>query len=221
MPRYKFVYSVETPLRAGEDVEFTHGGFTVNLGLSHPLDAERIPASTIAEGGNWVEANAVAMEEGFGPVLDALSLHRKAPAMVQDLVSVVKAETGTLRRAILIESRRENHPVNIDGLTVREVQEALNTDRLNRPAHRWLRYSYRAMPVLEQFVFAWLAFENRCGSKPFARQCPQCQKNLEPFRSMDRDEAFRILRLRERELTREEFNQSFRGWCRPARRPNA
>jgi hypothetical protein len=163
MPRYKISYSIETPLRAMEDVPFTHGDFAVHLGLAHPLDAEHIPASIIVEGRNWVDANAIAMEDGFGPVLDALSVHRKALAMLQDMRSVVKAEAGTLRRAILIESHKELHPVHIDGFAIREVQSALDTNTVSRPALRWLRYSYRAIPVLERFVFAWLAFENRSG----------------------------------------------------------
>jgi hypothetical protein len=75
-----FSYSIETPLRATEDVTFTHGSFTVQLGLFHPLDAEHIPASIVVEGRNWVEANAIGMEDGFGPVLDALSLHRNTIA---------------------------------------------------------------------------------------------------------------------------------------------
>jgi hypothetical protein len=120
--------------------------------------------------------------------------------MVQDLRSVVKAETGILRRAILIESHKELHPVHIDGLTIREVQGALDADRVNCPALRWLRYSYRAVPVLERFVFAWLAFENRCGTTAFVRPCPHCHKDLEPFPSIDHDEAFRILRSRESQL---------------------
>lgn len=212
MPRYKFTYAVETPLRATEDVTFTHGNFQVRLGFSRPIDAEHIPASTIAEGANWMEANAVAMEDGFGPVLDALSLHRKAPAMVQDFQSVVKAETGPLRRAIVIESHKETHPVHIDGLTVREVQSALDANAVSRPALRWLRYSYRAIPVLERFVFAWLAYENRCGATRVARPCPHCQKDLPAFRSVDRDEAFRIIGAREPELARPAFDASFRDW---------
>ncbi len=206
MPRYKFTYAVETPLRTAEDVTFTHGNFPVELGFSRPIDAEHIPASTVAEGANWWEANAMAMEDGFGPVLDALSLHRKAPTMVQDLQSVVKAETGTLRRAIVIESHKETHPVPIDGLTVREVQSALDAGTVSRPALRWLRYSYRAIPVLERFVFAWLAYENRCGATRGARPCPHCQKDLPMFPSVDRDEAFRILAAREPELARPAFD---------------
>ncbi len=212
MPRYKFTYSVETPLRATEDVPFTHGNFQVHLGFSRPIDAEHVPASTIAEGGNWMEANAVAMEDGFGPVLDALSLHRKAPAMVQDLISVVRAETSGLRRAIVIESHQETHPVLIDGFTVREVQSALDANAVSRPTLRWLRYSYRAIPVLERFVFAWLAYENRCGATRVARPCPHCQKDLPAFPSVDRDEAFRILVAREPELARPAFDASFREW---------
>jgi hypothetical protein len=212
MPRYKFTYTVETPLRATEDIIFTHGDFPVDLGFSRPLDAEHIPASTIAEGANWTEANAIAMEDAFGPVLDALSLHRKAPAMLQDLRSVVKAEIGTQRRAIVIESHKETHPVHIDGLTVREVQRALDAGTVSRPALRWLRYSYRAIPVLERFVFAWLAYENRCGATRVARPCPHCQKDLPAFPSVDRDEAFRILAAREPELARPAFDASFREW---------
>lgn len=212
MPRYKISYSIETPLRATEDVPFTHGDFTVNLGLAHPLDAEHIPASIIVEGRNWVEANTNAMEDGFGPVLDALSFHRKAPAMVQDLRSVLKAETGTLRRAIEIESHKEVHPVHIDGLAVREVQNALDANAVDRPALRWLRYSYRAIPVLERFVFAWLAYENRCGTTRVTRSCPHCHQDLEPFPSVDREEAFRILQEREPQLPRAVFNASFREW---------
>jgi hypothetical protein len=203
---------VETPLRAAEDVTFTHGTFSVDLGFSRPIDDEHITASTLAEGANWMEANAVAMEDGFGPVLDALSLHRKAPAMVQDLISVVKAETGTLRRAIVIESHKETYPVHVDGLAVREVQSALDANTVSRPALRWLRYSYRAIPVLERFVFAWLAYENRCGATRVARPCPHCQKDLPAFPSVDRDEAFRIVQAREPQLPRADFDASFREW---------
>jgi len=212
-----FSYSIETPLRATEDVTFTHGSFTVQLGLFHPLDAEHIPASIVVEGRNWVEANAIGMEDGFGPVLDALSLHRKAPAMLQDLRSVVKAETGTLRRAIVIESHKELNPVHIDSFTTREVQNALDANRIGRPALRWLRYSYRAIPVLERFVFAWLAFENRCGTTQVARPCPYCHEDLEPFPSVNRDEAIRILQSREPQLARADFETSFREWWRELR----
>ena len=212
MPKYRFTYLVETPLRAAEDVTFTHGNFPVELGFSRPLDAEHIPASTVGEGANWREANAAAMEDGFGPVLDALSLHRKAPAMVQDLQRVVKAGMGALRRAIVIESHNELHPVPIDGLTVREVQSALDANAVSRPALRWLRYSYRAIPVLERFVFAWLAYENCCGATRVARPCPHCQKDLPAFPSVDRDEAFRIVAAREPQLARANFDASFREW---------
>lgn len=104
MPRYKFTYVVETPMRATEDVTFTHRNFTVTLGLSRQMDQHHILASAIVVGNNWVEANDIAMEDAFGPVLDALSLHRKAPAMLTQLRSVVKAEEGHTRRAVVIES---------------------------------------------------------------------------------------------------------------------
>jgi hypothetical protein len=217
MPRYKFSYTVETPLRAPQDAMLTHSGFSVSLGLSRPLDSEHIPASAIAEGENWREANAVAMEDAFGPVLDALSLHKKAPAMLQDLQSVIKAETGTTRRAILIDSHKELHPVNIDGPTIQEVQDALSANTLNRPAFRWLRYSYRPLPVLERFVFAWLAFENFCGIRATARTCPHCGKDLMPLSSVDRDHAFQILHSREPQLARHDFDRSFQEWWREFR----
>jgi hypothetical protein len=217
MPRYRFNYAVETPLRAEGDVTLKHGKFVVTLCLSRPLDQERIPAYTIAEGRNWEEANVIAMEDGFGPALDALCLHVKAPAMLQNLQSVVKAETGATRRAVLIESQSVWQPVNIDDQRIQEVQAALNGGKMDRPALRWLRYSYRLVPVLEQFVFAWLAFENCCGVKAVPGHCPHCKKELHPTPKTDRDEAFRILRLREPHLQRADFDRVFGEWWRELR----
>ena len=212
MPRYKFGYTVETPLRAERDVTFTHGAFEVTLNFSRPLDPEHISVYAVAEGRNWTEANAIAMDDAFGPALDMLSLHKKAPAMLQDLLSVVKAEAGTTRRAVLIDIHKEIQPVRVDDLAMQEVQNALNLDGEDRPALRWLRYSYRAVPALERFVFAWLAFENFCGVKPVVRPCPHCDKELPPFSSTNRDEAFRVLQSREPQLSRTEFDQLFRDW---------
>ncbi len=219
MPRYKFTYAVETPVRAQQDATFTRGEFSVTLGFSRPLDPERIPAYTIVEGTNWKKANDIAMEDAFGPVLDALSLYLKAPAMLQNIQSVVKAETGITRKAVLIESHTEFYPVNLNDLAVQEVQNALDGDRLNRPVFRWLRYSYRCIPVLERFVFAWLAFENFCGVKNVVRQCPHCQKDLPAFPSTDREKALQVMQSREPQLTKEKFETEYKGWWHDLRNP--
>lgn len=212
MPRYKFKYSVETPLRAERDVTLTHGQFSVHLGLSRPLDQDRIPAHTVVEGKKCWEANAIAMEDAFGPALDALSLHAKAPAMLLDLQSVLKAETGTTRRAVLIESHSVFQPVYINNEAIQEVQDALIKGKVVRPAFRWLRYSYRLVPVLEQFVFAWLAFENSWGTKKHVPICEHCKKERAPYDRANRDEAFRILQLREPQLQRAEFDRTIAEW---------
>ena len=212
MPQYKLTYSVETPLRGIRDVTFTHGPFTVTLCLANPLDEGRIAAYAIAEGKNWWDANAIAMEDAFGPVLDGLSLHSKAPAMLQDLCGVVKAEGGITRRAVVIESSTEYHPVSLDEVAIQEVQDALNGGRLDLPAFRWLRYSHRSLPVLERFVFAWLAFENFCGVKRVLRQCAHCHEELPPLSSTDRERAFQIIQTREPQLTREEIEKAYKGW---------
>lgn len=219
MPRYKLTYSVETPMRATEDVPFTHRGFTVTLGLSRPIDQHHIPATAIVQGNNWIDANDIAMEDAFGPVLDALALHRKAPAMLKQLQSVVKAEEGLTRRAVVIESNTEFHPVRLDGVVIEEVQNALNRDQADKPFLRWLRYSYRSVPVLETFVLAWLAFENFCGTKRVARNCPDCGKELPPFSPTDRDKAFQALKAREPQLTQDEFNTAHEEWRDELRNP--
>jgi hypothetical protein len=212
MPRYKFGYTIETPLRGERDVTFTHGAFEVTLNFSRPLDPDHISGYAVTEGRNWTEANAIAMEDAFGPVLDMLSSHRKAPAMVQDLLSAVKAETGTTRRAVLFDIHKEIQPVGVDDLAFQEVQDALNRNGADRPALRWLRYSYRAIPALERFVFAWLAFENFCGVQSVIPTCPHCDGKLRAFPSTDRNEAFRILQSREPQLARTEFDQLFKDW---------
>jgi hypothetical protein len=219
MPRYKFTYSVETPMRATEDVTFTYRNFTVTLGLSRQIDQYHIPASAIVEANNWTEANDIAMEDAFGPLLDALSLHRKAPAMLKQLQSVVKAEEGLTRRAVVIVSNTEFHPVRLDGVVIEEVQNALNRDQVDKPFLRWLRYSYRSVPVLETFVLAWLAFENFCGTKRVDPNCPNCGKALPPFSSTDREKAFQTLKAREPQLTQEGFNTAHREWRGELRNP--
>ena len=118
---------------------------------------------------------------------------------------------------VILEDGCECHPAHIDGFTIREVQNALDANRVSRPALRWLRYSYRAIPALERFVFAWLAFENRCGTTAVIRPCPHCHKDLELFRSVDRGEAFRILQSREPQLARVDFETSFWEWWRELR----
>jgi hypothetical protein len=98
-----------------------------------------------------------------------------------------------------------------------ESRSGFELRRVSRPALRWLRYSYRAIPVLERFVFAWLAFENRCGTTAVVRPCPHCHEDLEQFRSIDLDEAFRILQSREPRLARADFETSFGEWWRELR----
>src|SRR5437660_2132490 len=112
MPRYRFAYTVETPLAATRDITFTNAGFPVTLRFADRIDDMHIRLDAVAEGDNWRAANESVMDNVISPVLDALALHRKAPAMLQNLLHVVKAENGGVRRAIVMENRSEQRPVD-------------------------------------------------------------------------------------------------------------
>jgi hypothetical protein len=212
VPRYRITYTVETPLRATRDITLTHGVYSITLKCSTPIDDQRVFGVTVVEAENYLTANAIAMEDAFGPALDALSLYRKTPAMVQDLVSIVKSGAGATRRAIVIDIQDETLPVQIDEVGVQAAQSYLTRQHPDRPALRWLRYSYRAIPLLERFVFSWFAFENLSGVQVVTKRCPDCNKDLPPFPSMNRDEAFRIMTTREKQLDRPTFDKLFREW---------
>lgn len=109
--------------------------------------------------------------------------------------------------------------MQLDGVAIEEVQNALNRDQVDQPFLRWLRYSYRSIPVLETFVTAWLAFENFCGTKRVARNCPNCGAELPSFSPTDREKAFLALKGREPQLTQDEFNTAYKGWRDELRNP--
>jgi hypothetical protein len=217
MPRYKITYTIETPLRAARDITLTHGIHSITLKCSTPMDDRRVFGVTVVEAPNWVAANAIAMEDAFGPILDALSLYKKTPAMVQDLVSIVKSEATLARRAIVIDIQDEMQPVQIDEVGLQAVQAYLSSQHPDRPALRWLRYSYRAIPLLERFVFSWFAFENLTGVKAVKKKCWRCKENSSSVPSMNRDEAFRIISTREKQLERPTFEREFKEWWREFR----
>src|SRR6266849_772112 len=111
MPRYRFAYTVETPLAATINITFTNGRFPVSLRFTDRIDDMHIRLDAVAEGEDWRAANESVMDDVISPVLDALALHRKAPAMLQNLMHVVKAENGVVRRAVVIEGQSEQRPV--------------------------------------------------------------------------------------------------------------
>lgn len=221
MPRYRFTYVLETPLSANEDTTFTSSGFPVTLLFSDRIDSLNIHLQAVAEGRNWQAANEIVMDEVISGVLDALALHRKAPSMLQELLHVVKAEEGARRRkAVVIEHRVQQTAVDIDQVARDEVQDFLNrAPRVNRATVRWLRYCYRPINVLERFVYSWLAFENQLGTVKIQPRCGTCNSDLPARPSVNREAAFQLLSQFRPVLTRQEFEEMFRGWWNDLRSP--
>jgi hypothetical protein len=149
MPRYRFTYTLETPLTADGDVTFKVQGFPVILRFSHRIDALHIRLDAVTEEETWKKATENVMDKIISPVLDTLALHRKAPAMLQQLLYVVKSGEGQMRKAIVIEPRNEQRAVHLDVPTIKEVQNFFdNPQPLNKGSIRWLRYCYRPITVL-------------------------------------------------------------------------
>lgn len=220
MPRYRFTYVLETPITARRDVTFVRRGFPVSLIFSARIDQDHIRLQAVAEGPNWLAANEAAMDSVVSPVLDAISLHQEAPAMLQELLYVVKAEVGIVRRAVIIEHSREREVIVLEEPETREVQGLLDREAaVPHAVMRWLRYCYRPVPVLERFVYSWLAFENRAGTRQVARQCATCGANQPAIPRLNRDEAFRVLSEDQPAMSREEFDNLFRRWWTELRNP--
>lgn len=220
MPLYRFTYVLETLLSAARDITFMRSGFPVSLIFSARIDETHIRLLAIAEGATWLAANEAAMDNVISPVLDAISLHQKAPAMLQDLLTVVKAETGPVRRAVIIEHRRDAQVVSLGEQELGEIQNFLNRHPpLPHAVMRWLRYCYRPITALERFVFSWLAFENRAGTTQVRRKCEKCGADQPSHPALNRDEAYGVLLSERPTLSRTEFNGLFRQWWTELRSP--
>jgi hypothetical protein len=220
MPRYRFTYVVETPLSALRDMTFTRGGFPVSLIFSGRIDDTHIRLHAVGEGSTWLAANEALMDNVVSPVLDAISLHQKTPAMLQDLLTVVKAEAGVVRRAVIIEHRLDPQVVSLGELEAAEVQNLLDRQpALPHAVVRWLRYCYRPITVLERFVFSWLALENRAGTTQVSRKCGECGADQPSHPTLNRDEAYAVLHSEHPAMSRDEFDDSFRQWRAELRNP--
>jgi hypothetical protein len=213
MPRYRFSYTVETPLAAAQDITLTSEGLPVTLNFANRIDSLHVRLDAVADGATWREANENAMDNVISPVLDVIALHQKAPAMLQDLLFVVKAAEGPRRRAVVVETRKQQQNVMIDEPAVNEVQTLLNNmPRKNRASMRWLRYCYRPINVLERFVYSWLAFEDFLGSKQVRGKCPACEAELPPHPSIDREAGCKLTLSVIPDSSADERKRMFREW---------
>jgi hypothetical protein len=213
MPRYRFTYTVETPLAADDDITFKSQGFSVTLYFSHRVDPLHVRLDAVVEEETWKKAIEAVMDNIISPVLDALALHRKAPAMLQRLLCVVKSEEGHARKAIVIESRNEQRSVQLEIPAIKEVQNFLdNPQPLSKASIRWLRYCYRPITVLERFVYSWLAFEDFVGTCQVQGKCPTCESDLPPHPAINRDAACALISSVLPDRTIEECKRTFREW---------
>src|SRR5438552_306006 len=128
MPRYLVKFVLETPVYAPKNIIFKHGGWEVEFLFETRIDQSHLFILATSEGVNWREAIDNAMQNTVSPVLDAIALHKKAPAMLLGPVEVVKAESGKKRRAVLIENQQNFHKVELDAIAVEEIDRLLTTN---------------------------------------------------------------------------------------------
>jgi len=219
MPRYRVKFLLETPLAFAQDVTLTFRNHAITFFFSGRVDQHFIYARTVTDADNWKMAIENA-EKAITPALDIISMHRKAPTMLHSAVEVLKAEQGARRRAFILTIERKQEPVPLDEVVLGDIQAALTRDRaFSRSCVRMLRYSFRALTVLERFVFSWLAFENMSGSSTIRPQCPNCDTPLNPRPAFNRDAAFEIVRSAKPALTRQEFDLQYQIWWNKLRNP--
>ena len=106
------------------------------------------------------------MDSKIPPVLDALCLHRLAPAMITDFVYALKDEKGPRRKAVVQHTVVENYNVWLCPKCMKEIQDFLSSGaQLSSIAWAsWLRrLPYQPITALERFIYGWLALENAAG----------------------------------------------------------
>jgi hypothetical protein len=135
------------------------------------------------------------MDSVIPPVLDAVAFHRNTPLLLSSPTRVLKEEVGSVkRRAILLNHEISSTDCAIHAGMADEIDKMLNSPPVvPRTAMRWLRNTYRLMPIRDWFMFAWLALESLAGSHQVEQKCQHCGKVVGTRTAANKDEARRIL----------------------------
>lgn len=220
MPRYKVRFVLETPIAFEKDVDFEVDDAVVSLRFQNRKDEGHVFVDAIVEANNFPAAFGTAMDSKIPRVLDALCLHRLAPAMITDFVYALKAEEGPRRKAVVQHTVLEKYNVHLAPAHVQEIQEALSSGKtLSSTVMRWLRYSYQPITALERFIYGWLALENAAGTKTISNTCPKCQAEVNQRSATNWERASEILAAYRTESDKSKCATDIRDWNRNLRNP--
>jgi hypothetical protein len=214
MSLYKLRFFVETALAGQSNSVFQYQGTTVEILLTERRkDASGIEVELSAEGVTHGDAIVKAQNQILHPVLDAIAFQRHTPMSIASCARVLKAERGLKRRrAILIRDDLGKSVAPMHTEAEIEIQKILDGEMIL--PMRWLRHSYRSMPILDRFIFLWLALENLSGTVPKNTMCQGCQQpaictkcNQVPLHNAsDKEKAFEIVSKNDAAINKKTFN---------------
>jgi hypothetical protein len=196
MGKYQVRVFVESALHAHRNVEFRLRQHRVQFLFGDRTEGlPGFEAESVFKADSW-QAAVGEMNELIPELLDLISFRLHSPMLLGLPTRVLKAEPGaTSRRAILFGRKTDRNKYYISGNDVNEINELLARDfKLSGPVLRWLRNTYRPLPIWDRFVFAWLALENLAGTKQVTKKCPHCRRTLPSFNSGDREASYEIVR---------------------------
>jgi hypothetical protein len=214
MSRYRLRFFIETSLNSRANVAFRYRDTDVTfLFAERKENEEGVEAELCVEADNHVQAIEFAQSHFLHAVLDAIAFQRHTSLSVRHWTLILKAERG-LRKRRFILARNSRHPEKlfIDDLALFEVQKILDGQMML--ALRWMRNSYRPMPIFDEFVFLWLALENLSGTVQQPTYCGYCKKKVicetcrihPEHNASDRQGALKIIEAFDKTIDKKTFN---------------
>lgn len=211
MPLYSIRYVCEGSLTSQKGLSLHFG--ECELRFDFPASAsegDRFRVTLEAEGTGWEDANINA-QKILQPCLDALSFSTGQPLLLLFWELILKDETGAEdRRALCFEATEHPAYFELNETVLGEAQAILNGEQEPAIDLCWHRYALHRTLTLDRFVFQWLAFESMAGEAPIERKCENCGHPYSHTGS-NRNEALRIYRAAEPEVSEKEFKREIWG----------
>jgi|GEM_PF-3019145 len=208
MSKYLVQKHFETSLRSHvADMNFICQGASVKFLQSGNTELLQ-NAQVIVNADNYNDASEKA-EDILTELFDACALVMKSSVFSMSIDFIMKNECGQNERIILRHIHSEERP----GLflmhdSINAIQELLDEKgtRNCELSLRWLRYSYRNRPILEEFYYLWLALERLIGEKEIISRCKECGvKN--PHSGVPKDEILALVQKHNRGYTESNLRQ--------------
>lgn len=216
MAKYLLGYRIEGALKAhslktGKPYRFNFKGHQIELLFPDKEKPISFFCFIDAEGDGYIDANTQA-NEIVSEFLDSLSFVMKSSLFLMELVVALKDETGKSIRTAFRHTTKDSLPAPLylqdsSAEAVQKMLTQMETETNYDLSLRWLRYSYRARTWTEQFANQWLAFERLIGEKQIERTCPKCGEKLPSYPSVDKNDAFALIRKYYPELEWKQFEK--------------